>query len=383
MKRLLLLLLLPACAPPCEPEAFRFLVDAPLPFMHWEGDVAPSVTIQRAFEGDTCLVELAPADDWASASLDQKRRELHVELDQTALVSGRHATHIDFLAPDDSRIHRLDIAITVMRPGPRKKVLFLGIDGLRGDGIPSAHTPSIDWLLRHGASTWEASTQRFAPTVSGPGWASILTGVDADRHGLLGNEGFDSLDRSYPTFMARAHDAGISTAAAVNWLPVQAFIMESGVVDVSMPGNDATVARDMAVHLRSGDTSLHFVHLDDVDHAGHESGFSPATWQYIEAVETIDTQIGLMIDAVLDRPSLPDEDWLFVLTSDHGGEGTGHGDHTPPHELVPLVVAGASALVGPLPADATHMDAHPTILQFLGLDPDPEGVLDGAAQGLP
>lgn len=383
MKRLLpLLLLLPACVPPCESEAFRFLADAPLPFVHWEGEITPSVTITQAFEGETCLVELRPADRWVSASLDQKLRRIHIELDEVALVSGRHASHVDFLQPDDTPVHRLDIEITVLRAGPRKKVLFLGVDGLRGDGIPSAHTPNIDWLLDHGAMTWEASTQRFAPTVSGPGWASILTGVQADKHGLMGNEGFGDLDRAFPTFMKRAHDAGVATAAAVHWLPVQGFIMEPGVVDTSMPGDDATVARDMANHLRDGDSTLHFVHLDDVDHAGHESGFGPQNWEYLAAVEVIDRQIGSMIEAVLDRPSLPQEDWLFVLTSDHGGEGTGHGEHTPANERVPFVVAGASAVPGPLDAETTHLDAHPTILRFLGLAEDPDGVLDSEARGL-
>ena len=58
---------------------------------------------------------------------------------------------------------------------PAKKLLVIGLDGVRVDVLAAAHTPHLDSLNAEGTISHSAQTR--PPTVSGPGWSSMLTGV--------------------------------------------------------------------------------------------------------------------------------------------------------------------------------------------------------------
>lgn len=66
---------------------------------------------------------------------------------------------------------------------PIRKVLFIGIDGLRTDALQAANTPGMDSLVQHAYVCW--NTDRGPYTVSVPGWSSILHGVWSSKHGLV------------------------------------------------------------------------------------------------------------------------------------------------------------------------------------------------------
>ena len=106
---------------------------------------------------------------------------------------------------------------------------------------------------------------------------------------------------------------------------------------------------------------LLFVHLDDVDHAGHGK-----TWEgpeYKAAVEEIDTLIGNLVAAV------PMAETLVVLVADHGGTGTKHGNDTTNELEVPLVFAGPGIAKGEIKTRARNIDMAPTVVKALGLEP--------------
>ena len=84
----------------------------------------------------------------------------------------------------------------VAAPRENHYALVIGIDGVRSDAFELASTPNIDRLSDEGAWTLDASTQLEADTMSGPGWTSILTGVDADKHLVDGNNDLGELFRN-------------------------------------------------------------------------------------------------------------------------------------------------------------------------------------------
>lgn len=273
------------------------------------------------------------------------------------------------------------------------KVLVLGLDGVRGDAIPGTDSPRMQNLLEAGAGTYFASTQMTGPTVSGPGWASILMGVEPQKHGVYDNTNWQDFDRSYPTLLARAHGLGFSTATAINWVPIQTGILEEDVTDEVVLGTDQAVADGMAEILMWADHDVHFVHFDGPDHAGHASGFSLENPEYVEIVETLDSLVGVLLDSIVSRATREEESWLVVLTTDHGGEGTGHGGITPDHRAIPFLLFGDPVVGGPfttvdsVPGEmdvgfVSHLDVHPTVLRHLGHPPAPEWGLDGFVRGL-
>ena len=86
--------------------------------------------------------------------------------------------------------------------------------------------------------------------------------------------------------------------------------------------------------------------ISDLDVAGHAWGFSETVPEYIAELESIDGQIGMLMDAVNQRANRDHEKWLILLSTDHAGSGTSHGENIPEHRLVPLVVSGAGVVAG-------------------------------------
>eukprot|EP00984_Skeletonema_dohrnii_P030212 scaffold21529_cov96-Skeletonema_dohrnii-CCMP3373.AAC.1 len=79
------------------------------------------------------------------------------------------------------------------------------------------------------------------------------------------------------------------------------------------------------------------------------------------------------------------EEWLIVLTSDHGGEGTSHSAYDKYNRKIPFIVASNSPRVDvgfmPLADPGSQMDVLPTIMYFLGGESAIPGGLDGQVFG--
>jgi arylsulfatase A-like enzyme len=91
---------------------------------------------------------------------------------------------------------------------------------------------------------------------------------------------------------------------------------------------------------------------------------------------------GRLLDALFARPTLMSEDWLIIVTTDHGGESRDHGPLTEACRRVPLIVSGTGAVRDYHASAANHMDVAATVLRFLGL-PAVGPALDGRPLALP
>ena len=69
---------------------------------------------------------------------------------------------------------------------PRPKVLLIGMDGVRPDVLAEVPTPNLDALAATGAFT--ATARTGMPSISGPGWSSMLGGVWPEKHGVVDND---------------------------------------------------------------------------------------------------------------------------------------------------------------------------------------------------
>jgi len=266
-------------------------------------------------------------------------------------------------------------------------VLVVGIDGLRVDALQHASTPGIDSLIADGAVAYDAFsggelgevTQQ--PTFSGPGWSSILTGVWIDKHGVEFNVFDDARFDEYPHFFARVRDVNPDAylSSFVTWAPINDSILASAEADEAFsPDADDSAQGDIAVtaavvaHLGLETPDVVFVALDEVDHQGHVSGYSTMVPEYVKAIETIDGQIGQMLEALRTRETYDTEDWLVVVTSDHGGMGNGHGGQSEEERTISLIASGESVLGGQTISPGPGQTAvPPTAMKHLGLEVDP------------
>ena len=68
-----------------------------------------------------------------------------------------------------------------------------------------------------------------------------------------------------------------------------------------------------------------FIIYEDTDSAGHDFGFTYNNPAYKNGFRTEDAYGYEVIKAIESRETYETEDWLIIVTSDHGGIGTGHG----------------------------------------------------------
>jgi len=124
-------------------------------------------------------------------------------------------------------------------------------------------------------------------------------------------------------------------------------------------------------------------HFNNIDKTGHTEGFS-SKFQYLEQISLADKLIGELLSAISQKCSTTNEEWLVIVTSDHGGHEFTHDTDLILDRVVPFVVSlpcsssETQAKLVDLREPVYHFDTMPTILQWLGI-PIPPG-LDGVVQ---
>ncbi|SME90767.1 alkaline phosphatase family protein [Streptomyces sp. Amel2xC10] len=262
------------------------------------------------------------------------------------------------------------------------KVLVIGLDGALLSRIEDAGAPHLGALRAAGLtapSTLYANP--LAPTLSGPGWSTILTGVWPDKHNVKDNSFTGHRFARHPDFLTRVETAKptLNTYAVSSWAPITDTVLSTRVDSrVSTPSAEydtGTTARAVA-RLRDGDPDAVFVHLDNIDHAGHTYGAASA--QYLDAVRTADAQVGQIVAAVRARPGFAAEDWLIVVTADHGHTPAGgHGGSTLAERSTFVIATGPTLAPGSVRYDVKLPDVAASALAHLGIALDPAWDLDG------
>lgn len=280
-------------------------------------------------------------------------------------------------------------------PGPRTpKVLVIGIDGVRPDVLAQVPTPSLDALASDGTFTDRARTG--FPSVSGPGWSSLLTGVWPDKHGVTDN-GFEGKRYDvYPDFLTRIESARpeLETFAVADWLPlVEAEdgmptigngIDAKHVIDGYQIGwdvADSIAAASAVERLRTADPAALFVYLGNPDEVSHETGAIGE--EYRAAIALADRHVGWLTEAIRRRPTYDREDWLVLVSTDHGRLPDGdHGGDSAEERTIFYIASGPSTVKGAPEGQVHIVDVAVTALTHLGIPPDPSWKLDGRAVGL-
>ena len=265
----------------------------------------------------------------------------------------------------------------------KPRVLLVGIDGCRPDGMRAAETPNLDSLLRSAGFSFEAQTNPL--TKSGPSWASMLTGVWSDKHGVTGNSMEGSRFDRYPHLFTRLKQVfpEARTATFVHWAPINDSIVTDA--DFSNEFDTSVAVAEAAEKLMSLEApDVTFLHFDDVDHAGHFYGYGPNP-DYLAAISGVDALIGRVLGVIMKRSVYSEEDWLIIVGTDHGGDDVKepgaakarHGDDVPEHRTVFLIVSGRSVARGTIEPPPVTVDVPPTIFAHLGIAVDPKWGWDG------
>lgn len=226
----------------------------------------------------------------------------------------------------------------------KPKVCLIGIDGLRLDlAHGTGKMPTLDAVI--GEGVFNELTMEV-PTLSGPGWSTLLTGAPHAEHGVTDNHFVGHRLLHCPDVLSQAYfaDQSTTTMVAAGWPPL-ADPSDAGPViwerrEQQRAGQHKVIVRDgetygyrvvdaqiadhavAAIAGRGPDMS--FVYFCDVDDEGHVHG--PHTPEYAAAMGRVEAHLGRIKHAIQHRVDELGEDWYLVLTTDHGhrDEG-GHG----------------------------------------------------------
>ncbi len=278
--------------------------------------------------------------------------------------------------------------------GPEaKKALVIGIDGCRADAIDYSQAKYLKQLIREGAFTDTTDVlgdrKSDALTVTGPGWSTVFTGVFADKHRVKDNSFKDHALAKFPNFLRRYEKLKPNgrTLALLTWKPFsdQLFQGTQGakfLVDGDTKGYeqaDKEVAQAAKKALAQGNLDVVFAYFGNVDMLGHGYGFHPKSYKYTNGIETVDAYIGGMLEAIRQRKTYNQEDWLILVCTDHGGRGRGHalGRDVPEIRYGFLILHGPSVVAGRIEPPTTNADVAATVLTHLQVKLDPQWQLDG------
>lgn len=286
---------------------------------------------------------------------------------------------------------------------PEPKAVFMIVDGIPADVIEHTITPNLDAVTADGgyARAWvggKVGTASESPTVSAVGYMSLLTGAWADKHNVWSNDVEAPDYRYWDIFrIAKAHDPTLVTAIFSTWVDNRTKLVGDGLaaaggdkIDIHADGYELDTARfppdDQGNYIREIDAvvieeaaaaiiehgpDLSWIYLQHTDDVGHLHGDSS---EFAAAVRLMDRHISTVREAIRMRRQRHDEDWLLLITTDHGRDaatGKEHGAQSA-RERTTWIATDSRRLNNRFRDDPAVVDILPSIASHLGLHIPPE-----------
>lgn len=234
-----------------------------------------------------------------------------------------------------------------------RKVLLISIDGLAGLELKKYTPANITKMLANAKYTYEGIAD--ANTHDAASWTTLLSGKGSSKHGVTGNSfiaGEDGEDddihdhegngtsTGYISVYQRLLETGrsLKTLSVSSWNELDQYLFnlsdENGVV-----ASDEAVKNKAVDRIKNGEDNLSFstINFRGVNDAGKSGGFSVENVRYKVALDQIDGYIGEILKAVSERKRIEMEDWLVILTSNHGGKDNSYGGATLEERKVPII----------------------------------------------
>jgi hypothetical protein len=209
---------------------------------------------------------------------------------------------------------------TKVRYGSRK-VLYLIVDGARGQSVAAANIPNITALLPTSIYSWVALNEPEA-TQNPSNWANMLTGVKKTKHLVTDDNLTNNNLQNYPVIFKRIKESRPQTKIAAYTSSTVFKSLTTGADISTLVASDDQVKASVINQLNTDTASVIVGHFTDVDKAGIASGYDNSFSGYKSAIEKFDTNVGEILATLKKRANFINEDWLVVIASSDGGAFT-------------------------------------------------------------
>ena len=206
----------------------------------------------------------------------------------------------------------------------QRKILVISIDGLTGSELQTVAPTNITTLQKNSKYTY--NTLKTASDAAG--WVSMLTGTSFVKHQISGDN-FERIqsptgdDHAAIVSYRNVFDyvtqyKAVKTALVTPWLNLRNYMKNA---DFSPIVTTDVAVKDSTVNILNNQTGLGvmFVNFREVEAAGANGGYIAANANYKNAIVKADEYVGNILTALKARKNYANEDWLVILTSNHGG----------------------------------------------------------------
>lgn len=278
-----------------------------------------------------------------------------------------------------------------------RKAVYVIVDGVPADQIERLHTPAIFGIAEQGGyarayTGGEVGNYTETPTISAVGYTNLLTGTWVNKHNVKGNNNQNPNYNYWTLFRIAAEQPRKRTTGLFSgWTDNRTVLIGEGrketgnlKIDHVFDGCDKDTVKfphkELEMHvfdydeavtdaaakcIREDAPDLSWVYLWYPDDAGHLKGNGEFFDEYVRKA---DDQVARIWDAVKYREENFDEDWMIIVTTDHGrrDDGFGHGRQSERERGTWISV---NKPVNSHFTDGTLsiVDIAPTIIRYLGL----------------
>ncbi|UJR16547.1 hypothetical protein I4U23_003447 [Adineta vaga] len=241
-----------------------------------------------------------------------------------------------------------------------KKVIFIIADGISANSIENAPAPNIRKIQEAGRYKrayvgGDIGTYSETITISAPGYMNLITGTWGNKHNVYDND-VRNANYNYKNIFRLIKEQQSTRKIGIfsTWIVNRLRLVGEGLANagnlifdyksdgyefdlVTYPHDSASfyihriderVVDETSRCIRDNGPDVSWVYLQYTDDIGHKYGDSE---QMNQAIDYVDQQVGRIYEAIQYRQTYHNEEWLLILTTDHGRDpvtGQNHGDQT-------------------------------------------------------
>ncbi|MCZ4244865.1 alkaline phosphatase family protein [Pedobacter punctiformis] len=207
----------------------------------------------------------------------------------------------------------------------QRKVLVISIDGVTGSELNTIAPPIITDLAKTGKYTY--NVLRGAVTTDASSWVSMLTGTSYSKHQIKDDVTFRRPpaddEHGAVVYYRNVLDyvmqyKSIKTAFVTPWSQLRGYMKQA---DYAPNVSTDIAVKDSTINLLNTSNSLGavIVNFKDVQTAGLAGSFTASNAGYKAAILKSDEYVGNILTALKARKNYAAEDWLVIVTTNHGG----------------------------------------------------------------
>ncbi|MDR1716094.1 MAG: alkaline phosphatase family protein [Prevotella sp.] len=221
-------------------------------------------------------------------------------------------------------------------------ILWVNIEGAGGGDLVKNNLPddgAIKGLLPHSRYSWEGleaehiHNNYFPTEENAVASASLLTGNMPIRHGIEDNTyiseqvfdpEYDEAMKSYPGFFEYIadYDKNVRTLAITPWRTQNEKLLNKAHQTFTTASDDETMNKALTA-LQEENNKVIYLSFRGVLDGAKQGGWNANNANYKNALLKMDEYVGNLLEAIRNRENAYFEDWLIIVTSNHGGTADG------------------------------------------------------------